>query len=224
MSDGSRATTRRLRVEWRPGRKVTALLRGPAAAGRIGVLLAHGAGAGQRHPFMAGMRNRLAGAGIPTMTFDYPYVEAGRRAPDRAELLLECHRAALKRLRGQVDRVVLAGKSMGGRMASHLAAAGERCDGLILLGYPLVPVGKTEPRPTDHLGDIEAPMLFLSGSRDRLAPLALLEPVVAALKTAELVVVPDGDHSFRVPKRTGLGDEDILDRLAARAAEWISAR
>jgi len=151
-------------------------------------------------------------------------VEGGWRAPDRPDRLLECHRAALQRFRGHVDRVVLAGKSMGGRMASHLAAGGERCNGLVFFGYPLVPMGKSEPRSTEHLCDVEAPMLFLAGSKDRLAPLPLLESVVGGLPAAELAVIAEGDHSFRVPKRTGLGEHEILDRLAALTAEWIRGR
>ena len=222
MGNGSALRTRRLRVEWRPGCKVTALVRAPREPGGTGVLLAHGAGAGPQHPFMAGMRNRLAALGMPTMTFDYPYLEAGRRAPDRPEILLACHRAALRRFRSSVDRVVLAGKSMGGRMASHLAADGERCDGLVYYGYPLVPIGKSAARSTDHLHDIDAPMLFVSGARDRMAPLGLLEPIVDAVRRAELAVVADGDHSFRVPKRTGMSEADVLDHLAELTAGWVS--
>lgn len=224
MTSEPDATTRRLRIEWRPGRKITALLRMPIGGAATGILLAHGAGAGQRHPFMVGLRNRLATAGYPTMTFDYPYMEAGRRAPDRAEILLESHRAAVCRLRSYVDHVVLAGKSMGGRMASHLAAGGERCSRMVLYGYPLVPLGKEEPRPTDHLRDVEAPLLFITGSRDRLAPLELLGPIVGGLDAATLHVVADADHTFRVPKRSGLDDERVLDLLAAVTTDWLGPR
>ncbi len=216
------APTRHLRIEWRAGAKTTGLLRMPGDGGSaVGILLAHGAGAGQRHPFVTGLRDRFAAAGHPVLTFDYPYLEAGRRAPDRLEVLLECHRAAAKRLRGYADRVVLAGKSMGGRVASHLAARGEPSSGLVFFGYPLVPVGKLEPRPTGHLFDVDAPMLFIAGSRDRLAPLDLLEPVVDRLQAARLEVVEGADHSFRLPKRCGVDDEAVLDRLAAIAVEWV---
>ena len=215
---------RRLRIEWHPGRKTTALLDVPASPSGPAILLAHGAGAGQGHPFMVGLRRRLKDAGHPTMTFDYPYVEAGRRAPDRPPTLLACHRAALGRLERYGWGVVLAGKSMGGRMASHLAAEGTGALGLIFFGYPLVSPSQGTVRPTDHLHDSGLPMLFLSGSRDRLAPLAALRPVVDKLSQATLEVVEGGDHSFKVPKRLGVPEDEILDELAASASAWIRSR
>jgi predicted alpha/beta-hydrolase family hydrolase len=212
--------TRRLRIEWEPGSKVTGLLSGPGE-GPVGILLAHGAGAGQRHPFMAGLRARLADTGLGTMTFDYPYVEAGRRAPDRLPRLLACHEAALGRISDRFDRVVVAGKSMGGRVGGHLVAGGAGADRLVFLGYPLVPMGKTEARDTGHLGGIDVPMLFIQGERDRLAPLESIEPVVERLG-AELEIIPEGDHSYRVPKRTGLDPEDVLDLVAARIGRFVA--
>jgi len=216
--------SRRLRIEWRPGMKVTArLLIPPGGHGGIAVLLAHGAGAPQSHPFMAGLRAGLAGAGLPTMTFDYPYAEEGRRAPDRLEVLLACHRAAAGRLGEYADRIVLAGKSMGGRVASHLAAEGECGAGLVFYGYPLVAPGSGRVRATDHLDRIDAPMLFLSGSRDRLAPLDLLRPVVARLPGAVLEVVEGGNHSFEVPRRSGKTPEATRAFLVSRTVSWINA-
>jgi len=214
--------TRRLRIEWRPGLKVTAQLAVPERHVGPAILLAHGAGAGQDHPFMAGVRNRLAAAGHLTMTFDYPYIEGGRRAPDRSEVLLACHRAALARLARYDRRVVLAGKSMGGRMASHLAAFDASTVGLVYYGYPLVPPGKSEPRATDHLEAIAAPMLFVTGTRDRLAPLGLLEALVGRLRWASLHRVPEADHSFRVPKRLGVGEGDVLDGLVSATVRWMT--
>ena len=211
---------RRLRIEWSPGRKVTGLLDVPREPHGPAVLLAHGAGAGQRHPFMEGLRRRLASAGHPTMTFDYPYMEAGRRAPDRMPKLLACHRGALLRLCRYGWPVVLAGKSMGGRMASHLAVE-EPAMGLVFYGYPLVSPSQGTPRPVDHLSDSGLPMLFLAGSRDRLAPIDLLRGVVAGLGNADLRVIEEGNHSFKVPKRTGLGPEDVLDRLSDETVAWI---
>ncbi|MCJ7725985.1 MAG: alpha/beta fold hydrolase, partial [Acidimicrobiia bacterium] len=196
----------------------------PAETGGPAVLLAHGAGAGQGHPFMAGLRERLAAAGHPTLTFDYPYMEAGRRAPDRMPTLLACHRAALARLRSYGWPVVLAGRSMGGRMASHLAAEESGVTALVVFGYPLVSPSTGEMRPTDHLSRTGMPMLFLSGSRDRLGPLDALRPLVAGLPDASLEVIEEGDHSFKVPMRTGLSPEDVLDRLAALTVEWLRTR
>ena len=213
--------TRRLRIEWEPGSKVTGLLSGPGE-GDVGILLAHGAGAGQQHPFMAGLRSRIADRGVGVMTFDYPYMEAGRRAPDRLPRLVACHDAALDRMEERFGRVVLAGKSMGGRVGGHLAG-GRDVAGLVFLGYPLVPVGKTEARDTSHLEGIGAPMLFVQGERDRLAPLDAVEALVGRLPGADLRTIPDGDHSYRVPKRTGLDAEQVLDRIAGWMVEFVRA-
>jgi len=197
---------RRLRIEWLPGRKITAELAVPGDRSGPAILLAHGAGAGQAHPFLWGLRKRLATAGFPTLTFDYPYMEAGRRAPDRLVTLLACHRAALQRLRSYGWPVVLAGKSILG---------------LVFYGYPLVSPSSGVVRSTDHLRDGGLPMLFLAGSRDRLGPLDALRPLVERLPSAALEVIDEGDHSFKVPKRTGLSADDVLDRLAGLTIEWI---
>jgi hypothetical protein len=163
------------------------------------IILAHGAGAGQAHPFMAGMRRRLAAAGYTVVTFDYPYIAEGRKAPDRVATLLECHRRVVESMAADADAA-----------------------GLFFLGYPLVPVGKREPRDTAHLEAIEAPMLFVQGERDRLAPLDLLRPLVGSLPRATLVAIPEADHSFKVPKRTGIGEEQMRERLAATVDGWLS--
>jgi predicted alpha/beta-hydrolase family hydrolase len=202
---------------------VTGLLDVPRDPVGPAILLAPGAGAGQDHPFLSGLRSRFAAAGHTAMTFDYPYREAGRRAPDRPDVLARCHRAAAARLRRYEERVVFAGKSMGGRIASHLLAEGDPAAGLVAFGYPLVPIGSREPRSTDHLRAVEAPMLFLAGGRDRMAPLELLESVVASLRWATLEVVEDADHSFRVPKRTGIGPDDMLDLLTGATLRWMEA-
>jgi uncharacterized protein len=214
--------TRRLRVEWISGSKVTALLTGHGE-GSVAVLLAHGAGAGQRHPFMAGMRSRLAGNGLSTMSFDYPYMEAERRAPDRLPRLLECHAAAFDRLTARFDSVVVAGKSMGGRVGGHLVAA-VRPGGaaLVFYGYPLVPIGASQPRDASHLVGMQTPMLFIQGERDRMGPPDLIRPIANAATRAALTVVPDADHGFNVPKRTGLTPNDILDQLATETATFIA--
>lgn len=216
--------TRQLRIEWEKGKKVTGTLAGPGE-GTVGVLLAHGAGVGQAHPFMAGLRSRLSDAGLTILSFDYPYMEEGRRAPDRLPRLLQCHAAALRRLAERVDSVVLAGKSMGGRVGGHLASSpeGEATTGLVFYGYPLVPVGSSEPRDTSHLAAIAEPMLFVQGERDRLAPLHLITQVAGSLESAAMRIVPDGDHSFRVPKRTGLDEAAVLDLIAGWTVEFIVA-
>ena len=205
-------------VEWAGG-SVTG--RFADAPGEPGVLLAHGAGLGQDHEWMTYVRDGLARAGFPVLTFDYPYMEAGRKAPNRLPALLECHAAALTVMQARVEHVVLAGKSMGGRVGSHLAAEGAKVSGLVFYGYPLVAVGKTEPRDTSHLGITSAPMLFVQGSRDRMAPLDLIGPVVDSVDGASLHVIEDGDHSFRVPKRTGRDMWEVLDEAVDVTARWI---
>ena len=212
---------RRLRIEWHPGRKVTARLAVPAEVAGPAILLANGAGAGQGHPFMAGLRERLARSGHPTLTFDYPYTEEGRRAPDRAPALLACHRAALRRLQQYGWPIVLAGKSMGGRLASHLAVEEPGSVGLVFYGYPLVSPSTGAVRSTAHLAESGLRMLFLTGSRDRLAPLALLQPVVDGLRRATLEVIEGGDHSFSVPRSSEVGLAEVLDDLAARTMRWV---
>lgn len=217
-------SVRQITVEWRPGRRVTARREGPTGAGRAGLLLAPGAGAGQGHPFLSGLRRRLARAGYPVMTFDYPYQAEGRRAPDRMEALAACHRAVADVLAGEVGELVLAGKSMGSRVASHLVAGGYPCRAVVCYGYPLIPPGGTEPRDTSHLEAVAVPLLFLAGSRDPLAPLDLLRPVVERLPRAALVVLEGGDHSFGVKTPPGDGGEAVLDRLAAATVEWLAGQ
>lgn len=193
--------------------------------GPVGVLLAHGAGIGQEHPWMVAIRDGLAEAGLFVMTFNYRYTEAGRKAPDRMPTLLAVHRAAADALARNCDRVVLAGKSMGGRVGSHLAGDNAwPAAGLVYFGYPLVPMGKDEPRPVDHLQAIDAPQLFFSGTRDRLSPPPLIGEIARSVPDGTLEVVDDGDHSFRVPKRAGKTNDEVLSEIVATTADWISAR
>ena len=188
------------------------------------VLLAHGAGAGQDHPGMTAIRDGLAQRGHPVLTFNYPYTEAGRRfPPDRRDILLECHRSAAAWLRARSAGMVMAGRSMGGRMASYLAAAGEPCDGLVFYGYPLHPSGKPDRLRADHLPCVRVPMLFLTGSRDALALPHLVDRCLAPLEKATVEIIPDADHSFRVPKRSGRTTEEVMDWMLNRTSEWMSA-
>jgi predicted alpha/beta-hydrolase family hydrolase len=213
---------RRLVIKWGTGEKATARLAVPAPAEGTGVLLAHGAGAGQDHPFMVTLREALAGHGFTVMTFNYAYTEAGRKAPDRAPKLLAVHEAAANRLATYCDRVVLTGKSMGGRVASHLTGdLAWPAAALVYYGYPLVPLGRGTPRDTSHLGRIEVPQLFFAGSRDRLSPPDQVGPLVATLPRAELEVIDGGDHSFKVPKAAGLTHEVVIAGLAAATARWL---
>jgi predicted alpha/beta-hydrolase family hydrolase len=213
---------RRLIIKWGAGDKVTARLVVPAENRGTGVLLAHGAGAGQDHPFMVTLRDELAARGLTVMTFNYAYTEAGRKAPDRAPKLLAVHEAAAERLSSYCDEVVLAGKSMGGRVGSHLAGdMGWSAGAMVYYGYPLVPLGKGVPRDTSHLGRIGVPQLFFAGSRDRLSPPSAITPLASSLPRATVEIVPGGDHSFKVPKATGLTHDEVVAGLAASTATWL---
>lgn len=210
---------------------VTARLVVPRDASPVGIVLAHGAGAGQDHRWMVAMRDALAGAGHAVMTFNYAYTEAGRSAPDRAPRLTAVHAAALRRMAGYTDRVVAAGKSMGGRIGSHVVADLAPDDplrghiaGLVYYGYPLVPLGKGEPRSTDHLERVGVPQLFFAGTRDRLSPPDLVVPLAARLPGSTVVVLDGADHGFHVPKSTGMTDEAVIEYLVRTTATWIAAR
>jgi predicted alpha/beta-hydrolase family hydrolase len=216
--------TRQVTIEWRPDQTVTGRLAGPGDGRFPAMLLAHGAGAGQDHPGVAGLRDRLAGAGVRVLTFNYPYMQAGRRRPDAQATLLECHQTILDWLRAEVDgEVILAGRSMGGRMGTYLAAGGEPVLGLVLFAYPLHPAGRPGRLRIDHLSNIITPMLFFSGTRDSLARPELIEKHLRSLPTATIELIDDADHSFRVPKRSGRTFEEVLDGIAARTIEWMGS-
>ena len=171
---------------------------------------------------MTTLRDALAAEGLTVMTFNYAYAEAGKKAPDRLPKLLAVHREAADRLATYCESVVLAGKSMGARVGSHLAGDGHwPAAALVHYGYPLVPLGKSEPRNTAHLEIIEAPQLFYAGTRDRLGPPELIRELTGRLPDASLEIVEGGDHSFKVPKATGLNHDDVIVSLAASTARWL---
>ena len=185
------------------------------------LVLGHGAGSGMRSPFMAGFAEAIGRLRIATLRFDFPYMAAGRKAPDRAPVLVEAWNAACAEAAARAGaRPVLAGgKSMGGRIASMAAAEGMPAAGLVFLGYPLHPPGRPDKIRDAHLGDVTVPMLFLQGSRDAFARPDLLAAVIARLGArAEYVEVVGGDHSFRVPG----GPRDAAT-IAARLAEPAAA-
>ncbi|WP_284978415.1 alpha/beta family hydrolase [Arthrobacter sp. fls2-241-R2A-200] len=171
------------------------------------LVLAHGAGAGMDHPFLDGFSQAVAGLGVATVRFNFPYREAGRRFPDRPPVAVAAWRAVMEHVAAIVpDQPLWAGgKSFGGRMASMAVAEGMNAKGLVYLGYPLHPPGKPEKLRDEHLYGLTAPMLFLQGTRDTFATTELLERVVAAIgPTAALQWVEGGDHSFAIKgvKRT----------------------
>jgi hypothetical protein len=202
---------------------VTGVVERPAIVSGPGVLLAHGAGLGQEHPWMVSMRQALVKAGHSVMTFDYLYMDQGRRAPDRLNKLLDVHEAAASVFGELEGRIVLAGKSMGGRVGSHLVSVG-RCDalGLVYLGYPLVAMGKSEPRDTGHLVAIDVPQLFITGTRDRMGPEGLIASVADSVPRGTVEFIDTGDHSLVPLKKTGRTVDDSIAQSVAAIDTWIA--
>lgn len=192
-------------------------------------VMAHGAGAGMRHPFMVAMAERLAAVGVGTLRFQFPYMEQGRRRPDPSHLLQATVRSVIAAAVEQwPDLPLLAGgKSMGGRMTSQAQAdeALPRVSGLVFIGFPLHPASSPGDRRAEHLERVDAPMLFLQGDRDALARLDLVRPVCRRLgKRATLHVVEGADHGFKVLKRSGRTDSEVQEEMASKIAEWSRLR
>jgi predicted alpha/beta-hydrolase family hydrolase len=205
--------------------RVSGLLIAPPGA-RTCYVLAHGAGAGMAHPFMASIATGLAARGVASLRYQFPYMERRAKRPDPPALAQAAARAAAaeaaRRLPGFA--LVAGGKSFGGRMTSQAQAvaplAGVR--GLAFLGFPLHLAGKPSDERARHLSDVRVPMLFLQGSRDALADLALLRPVVERLgERASLRVFDEADHSFHVPARSGRRDAEVRTELIDALAAWI---
>jgi hypothetical protein len=191
------------------------------------MLLAHGAGAGQRHPYMTGMAEVLRARGVSTVTFDFPYTERGDKLPDPADALEACLVAAFDEVRVRTDApLFVAGKSMGGRIASQCAAKGTIAPtGLVFLGYPLHPPKKPEQRRDRHLPKVRAPMLFVQGSRDVFGTTEEVAPLVVELAKnapgSRFFAVDGGDHSHVVPKRSGVPQEKVYAIIADVIVEWM---
>jgi predicted alpha/beta-hydrolase family hydrolase len=205
---------------------VSALLLSPDGA-QVFYVLGHGAGAGMRHPFMETMAGLLAQRNIATYRYQFPYMEAGRRSPDGPRILELTVRAAIDSAIGLAGGlpIVAGGKSMGGRITSHVAAhdSSPELQGLVFLGYPLHAPKKPATKRAAHLSRIRVPMLFVQGTRDHLADLDLLRPIVAGLgDRATMHVVAGGDHSFRVLKRSGRTQEEVMNEIADSIRGWAS--
>jgi len=207
---------------------VSAVWHEPDEPRESAILLAHGAGLPMNAPFMQAMADGLCARGFRVLRFNYPYAERmereeQRRAPDAAKRLEACHRDALAELvrRAPQARWILAGKSMGGRISTHLAAQGEDCAGLVLFGYPLHPPRKPDKQRHEHFPAIVQPALFLQGTRDALCDLSELETALTRFGgTATVHVVEGGDHSFAVPKRSGRSEAEVYDELLDAVAAW----
>jgi hypothetical protein len=226
MSSPSHAEPPVFGIEVDPDTRVSALLDAPPASPRAGFVLAHGAGAGMRHPFMNALAAALVTRGIATLRYQFPYMERGSKRPDRPAVAHATVRAAVaaasERLPGLP--LIAGGKSFGGRMTSQAQASAPLpgVAGLVFLGFPLHPIGKPSDERAQHLTDVHIPMLFLQGERDELADLALLRPVVTRLASrATLEVFADADHSFHVKASTGRKDADVRVDLVDRLVAWI---
>ena len=211
------AKLKELRLQVEGGGEVSALLNRPANARRI-LALAHGAGAGMSHPFMESLSSKLAEVGIATLRYQFPYMEKRSRRPDAPAIAHATVRAAV----AEATRccpglgLIAGGKSFGGRMTSQAQAVAPLAGvhGLAFLGFPLHPTGKPSDTRAKHLFDVRVPMLFIQGTRDKLAESQLLEPLVKRLgKYASLHQVREADHSFHVPARTGRKDADVRQAL-----------
>src|SRR6266581_3455028 len=190
-------------------------------------VLAHGAGAGMSHPFMEAVATELAQRGIAALRYQFPFMEQGAKRPDPPKLAHATVRAAVVQAGRILPAVALVagGKSFGGRMTSQAQAAsalpGVR--GLAFLGFPLHPPGRPSDKRAEHLARVQIPMLFLQGDRDEFADLKLLRPVVKRLgERATLHLVEGGDHSFKVLKRSGRTDGDVMTELVGAIVEWTA--
>lgn len=164
------------------------------------------------------LRDGLAAAGQRVLTFNYPYTERGSRAPDRAPKLVECHRGAADYLRPKVEELYLAGRSMGGRMATYLVAEGDQADGIVLYAYPLHPAGKPEKLRVAQFPDVQIPMLFFQGTRDALARMELFDRHIATLHNADIEILVGANHSYR---GGGWTLESMVERLVADTTTWM---
>jgi len=215
---------------------VTALLYLSGQKNRLSVtiILGHGAGADQSSGFMKLFARGLSDRGLDVMTFNFVYTEQGRGVPDQKAKLESCFRAAIEAAQSQKkvkgSKLVIGGKSMGGRIASQVvAAACEQSDplakeiaGLVFLGYPLHPPGNPAKLRTEHLPQIKMPMLFVQGTRDSLGSTDEIAPIIKELKLpAEIYVVEGGDHSFKAPKKFGRPQEEVFSAAMDAIVEWV---
>ena len=228
--------TEQLTVKVTDKESVTALLYPAAKKIRAGLtaLLGHGAGANQLSGFMRMFARGLAARGLDVMTFNFVYMEQGRSVPDQKPKLESCFRAVIetiaKHRRLKANRLIIGGKSMGGRIASQVVAA--RADeplamdvsGLVFLGYPLHPPGNPARLRVEHLEKIQKPMLFVQGTRDALGTPEEIQPFVKNLHPpAKIYAIEGGDHSFKAPKKSGLPQEQIYEAAMDEIARWAAA-
>src|SRR5215210_447661 len=226
--------TEKLTVKVNDKEAVTALLYSAVKKIRAGltVLLGHGAGANQTSGFMRMFANGLASRGLDVMTFNFIYMEQGRSVPDQKQKLEACFRAVieatLKHKKLKNNRLVLGGKSMGGRIASQVMASEDKAAfenevaGLVFLGYPLHPPGNPAKLRVEHLEHIGKPMLFVQGTRDALGTPDEIQPFIKNLRpAAKIHVIEGGDHSFKAPKKFNLSPDQIFETSMDEIDRWV---
>ena len=206
-------------------RQVSGLLQVPPGA-RACYVLAHGAGAGMAHPFMAAVANGLAQRRIATLRYQFHYMEQRSRRPDPPKLAQATVRAAVLEASRLVPELPLlaGGKSFGGRMTSQAQAASPLpgVHALVFLGFPLHPPGRPSAERARHLAEVHVPMLFLQGSRDEFANLDFLQPLMEELRPrATLHLIQEADHSFHVPARTGRKDSEVREQVLDTLTDWV---
>jgi predicted alpha/beta-hydrolase family hydrolase len=216
-------TSDRITIQIDKSQTVSGLLQVPGQPSACYVM-AHGAGAGMAHPFMAAVSGGLYERGVATLRYQFPYMENGSKRPDRPPVAHETVRAAVVAAARLTPGLPLfaGGKSFGARMTSQAQAETPlaHVSGLIFLGFPLHPAGKPSDDRAAHLSNVRIPMLFLQGDHDALADLTILRRVLGPNTT--LHVIEHADHSFHVPKRSGTTDKQVMDDLLDTLAAWIA--
>lgn len=207
------------RIVWSGG-SVTGEWNRPPGRPAAMLVLGHGAGGSYADAVCSAVAAGITDAGVATLRFNFPYREAGRRTPDKAERTAPFYAEIAETARIQGVPLIIGGKSYGGRVASLAAAEALSCDGIVFLGYPLHPPGKPDRVRDAHLTDIKAPMLFLQGTRDAFATPELIRGTVARLSHARLVQIEGGDHSFKTPGRPAA---EVMDELARHVRAFIEA-
>ncbi|MDM0047154.1 alpha/beta hydrolase [Variovorax dokdonensis] len=207
------------------GEHVSALAQSPEGA-KAAYVLAHGAGAGMRHAFMAAAADALAARGIASLRYQFPYMERGSKRPDTPALAQATVRAAVARAGELFEGLPLfaGGKSFGGRMTSQAQAKEPLAgvNGLVFLGFPLHPADKPSSTRAEHLHNVAVPMLFVQGTRDKLAHWPLMQALMVDLRErATLIQIDEADHAFHVPARSGRTDAQVLDGMMDQAAAWM---
>jgi uncharacterized protein len=205
--------------------EVSCILNYPEKARQM-IILAHGAGAGMRNPFMKKLSEELALQDICTLRYQFPYMEQGKKRPDKPEIAFQTIQAVHRDARQKYERlsIFLGGKSYGGRMSSQAVANKliEEVNGIIFYGFPLHAPGKPSVDRGDHLFQVDVPMLFCQGSKDKLADIDLMKGLDEKLGgKAELYIVEEGDHSFHVPRSSNTSNEKVIHDLAKKTREWM---